>query len=386
MAARGGQEKRGIAVLYKQLGKTDVKLSAVSFGSMRWMTEQDAYAMIQHGLDVGMNYIDTSTGYRGGLSEVWSGAAVKKRRSEIYFSAKSNWAAAPTADAVRKAIDGSLAKTGLDYFDFYQIWGLQNDQTVGQALAKGGTVEGIRKAQAEGLIRHGLGFTFHGTPEQFKAAVDSGEFCSATVSYSLINRKEEELIDYAAQRGVGIIVMNPLAGGVLALANNPELAFLREGGHQPSYAALRFLHANPGITSAIIGLMYDFEIDEALASTQGAESLGEAYRQELIGKLSSAQPTVQGTFCTGCGYCKECPQGYTPNKLMQALRDAAMYHVPEETFRHFIESRFAHSDATAELAKCTECGQCQLKCPQHLEIVQEIQRVKGEFRKVGRKV
>lgn len=373
-------------MLYKQLGKTGLKISAVSFGSMRWLTAQDAYDLIQRGLDVGMNYIDTSTGYRSGQSEAWSGAAVKRRRSEIYFSAKSNWASAPTADAVRRAIDASLQKTGLDYFDFYQIWGLQNDQTVGEALAKGGMVEGIRKAQAEGLVRHGLGFTFHGTPEQFKAAVDSGEFCCATVSYSLINRKEEELIDYAAQRGVGIIVMNPLAGGVLAMANNPELAFLREGGKRPSYAALRFLHANPAITSAMVGLMYDFEIDEALASLEGAEKLGESYRQELIARLSSAQPAVQGSFCTGCGYCKECPQGFAPNRLMQSLRDAAMYHVPPETLPHFIESQFSQQDASQELAKCTECGQCQLKCPQHLEIVKEIQGVKEAFEKSGRKV
>lgn len=371
-------------MLYKQLGKTGLKISAVSFGSMRWLTEQDAYRLIQRGLDAGMNYIDTSTGYRGGMSEAWSGAAVKKRRSEIYFSAKSNWAAAPTADAVRKAIDGSLKKTGLEYFDFYQIWGLQNDQTVAQALAKGGTVEGIRQAQAEGLIRHGLGFTFHGTPEQFKAAVDSGEFCCATVSYSLINRKEEELIDYAAGRGVGIFVMNPLAGGVLAMAKNPEVAFLREGGRKPSYHALRFLHANLGITSSLVGLMYDFEIDEALASLEGVDGLGESYRKELIARVSDAKPALQGTFCTACGYCNECPQGFSPTKLMQATLSAGMYRVSEENLPHFIESRFSQQNAAEELAKCTECGQCQLKCPQHLEIVQEIQRVKQAFRKAGK--
>ena len=207
-------------MLYHELGKSGLKISAISFGAMRWASEEDCYKVMNHGLDLGLNYVDTSTGYEGGQCEGWAGRAVQKRRKEILFSAKSHWDAAPTADQVRKTLEESLKKTGLDYFDFYQVWGLQRQEVLDGILAKGGTVEGVRKAMDEGIVKHGLGFTFHGSPEVFRAAIDSGEFLCATVSYNLMNRKEEENLAYAAAHGVGTIIMNPLAGGILGLAGD----------------------------------------------------------------------------------------------------------------------------------------------------------------------
>ena len=127
-----------------------------------------------------------------------------------------------------------------------------NRPSLAQALSKGGTIEGVRKAQAEGLIKHGLGFTFHGDATLFKAAVDTREFLCATVSYNLTKRRQEELLDYAAAHGVGVIIMNPLAGGVLT-RDDPSLSFLRQGEYGPWYGALRFLLANESITTAIVG-------------------------------------------------------------------------------------------------------------------------------------
>ena len=203
---------------YRKLGKCGVEISVISFGGMRWATEEDACNTLNHGMDCGMNYVDTSSAYLNGKSEEWIGKAVKGRRDEIYVSTKSNWAKGPSADDVRKAIDGSLKRTGLDYFDFYQIWNLENVEILNDVLKKGGTLDGIQKAMKDGLVKYGLGFTFHGIPEAFKAAVDSGVFVSAMVSYNILKRKEEELIQYASDRGVGVVVMNPLGGGVRALA------------------------------------------------------------------------------------------------------------------------------------------------------------------------
>ncbi len=363
-------------MLFNELGSSGVKVSAIGFGSMRWPSEELCYQIIHRGMDLGMNYIDTSTGYVGGQSEAWSGRAVHNRRDEILFSSKSNWASAPTADAVRAAIERSLQATGLDYFDFYQIWGLQSLEVVQQALARNGTVAGIRKARAEGLIKHGLGFTFHGTPEDFRAAVDTGEFLCATVSYNLINRKEEALIDYAGEKGVGVIIMNPLAGGVLALAGHESLDFLREGSSGPARGALRFLLANRNISTSIVGFTAVQEADQAVAALEGAEALGEPYRRELIGKMEAVK-LVEGDFCTGCGYCKDCPNGVNPSKFMQAMRDFAIYGVDEKKLAHWIHSRYPHQDPVAQLRLCTECGQCEEKCPQHLAIVEQVRKAKA---------
>ncbi len=363
-------------MLYHVMGKSGLKISAISFGAMRWPSEQDCYTIINRGLDAGINYVDTSTGYVAGQCEAWTGKAVQKRRNEIHFSAKSHWNKAPSADQVRKTLEESLQRTGLDYFDFYQLWGLQEKDVLDAALAKDGTVEGVRRAMDDGIVKHGMGFTFHGTPELFRAAVDSGEFLCATVSYNLMNRQEEDNLAYAAAHGVGTIIMNPLAGGILGLAGDKSLDFLRDGnGSGPAWGALRFLLANRNITTAIVGFSCVSEIGEALQSLDGVETLCEDYRQDLIRQMDAVK-LIEGNFCTACGYCKECPSGVKPSRLMQVMRDFMRYGVDKDQLARWIISQYPHSDIRAELAKCTSCAQCEQKCPQHLQIVESINKAK----------
>ncbi len=365
-------------MLYDTFGDSDVKVSAVSIGAMRWPSEPECFEIINHGLDCGLNYIDTSTGYVQGKSLGWSGAAVNDRRDEMVFSCKSFFGKAPSADDVRETIESSLETAGLEYFDLWQMWGLGTMEVIEAALAPGGTIEGIRKAQDEGLVKLGTGFTFHGPPEVFRAAIDSGEFLCATVSYNLLNRKEEENIAYAGEKGVGIVIMNPLAGGVLGLAGQDTLEFLCGDRIGPSYGALRFLQANPNITTPIVGFTAVEEIDQAVASLDESAQLDEAFRQDLIAKADALQ-LLEGDFCTGCGYCKECPQEFNPSKFMQAMRDFVVYGVAKDRLKKWLYSRYPHTVLDEHLAKCTQCGECEEKCPQNLPIMEQIRQAKELF-------
>ncbi len=363
-------------MIYHQFPKAGVKVSAISFGSMRWPSEEACFRIVQRGLDAGLNYVDTSTGYCAGKSLKWTGRAVKNRRSEILFSCKSNWSAAPKADDVRRTIEASLKEAELDYFDFWQIWGLEQKDTVKQAVAKGGFIQGIRKAQTDGLIRHGTGFTCHGPAEVFRAAVDTGEFACATVSYNLMNRAEEAQIAYAAQRGVGMVVMNPVAGGVLALAGDPKLDFLRGPDIGPAYGAVRFLLANRSIATSIVGFRAEEEVDQSVAALAGSEALDEAFRKDLMARMDAVK-LLEGNFCTGCGYCKDCPHGVKPTKLMEVMRDFIVYGVAPERLSDWIWSKYPHEDLIGQLKLCTECKVCEQKCPQHLDIVKSIRKAKA---------
>jgi uncharacterized protein len=365
-----------MAMQYRTSGKLGVEFSAVGFGSMRWPSEDACRRIIERGIDLGLNYVDTSTGYCNGQSEVWTGRAVKRRRREIYVSNKTQYGRAPKADQVRAAIEKSLEAMELDYLDFYQFWGLDSTELVKEAVKKGGFVEGVRKAQADGLVRQGLGFTFHGPPAAFRAAVDTGEFVSATVSYNLLNRKEDDNIAYAAAKGMAIVIMNPLAGGVLGLAGLPFFDFLREGGPGPANGALRFLLANPSITTGIVGFRAVEEVDQAAAAVQGSEKLGDEYRQGLLRRIEALK-LPEGHFCTGCNYCKDCPKGVNVSKFMQAMRDFEVYGVERERLTEWIWSKYPHQDPVAQLDACTACGNCEGKCPQHLKIIETIGRGKA---------
>lgn len=366
-------------MIYRPLGKSGIKLSAVCFGTMRWNSEEDCRKIINRGLEAGMNYFDTSTGYVRGLSDVWTANAIRGKRSEVYYSSKSSFGSAPSENDTRRAIDKTLKRTGLDYFDFYQVWGLSSAENLKKALMKGGTVDGINKAVKDGLVKYGPGFTFHGTPDVFKAAIDSGVFLSATVSYNLMHRQEEELISYAANKGVGIIIMNPLAGGVLGMAGDKKYDFLRNGSMGTWYGALRFLLANKNITSSIVGFSQPGQVDDSMAALEDSENLGEAFSQDMINKMNAVKWTDEG-FCTGCKYCEVCPNDFSPSKLMSAIRDSRIHGVNEKDLKNWIYAAYTHDILPEQaLERCLECGICQEKCPQKLEIVNEIQRIKQVF-------
>lgn len=348
-------------MLYRKLGKTNIDISALSFGTMRWASEESCRKAVHMGVDAGMNYLDTSTGYVGGRSEVWSGRAVKARRKDVLFSSKSQYGSAPNESAVRRAIENSLHRAELDYFDFYQLWGLSSMDTLNAALKKGGFLDGVRRAMVDGLIRVGVGFTFHGTPDVFRAAVDTGEFLCATVSYNSSNRAEDENIRYAAARGVGIFIMNPLGGGVLA------------SGYR---AALRFLLENGGVTAALVGACGPEQICLDLAVLAEFEATkGEKTTESVV----EAETNKKGgeTPCTGCRYCEVCTNGFSPSGLMQALRDAKLAGIAPEDIEQWMRRNYLNGlRPEGALTRCTECGKCQQACPQKLKIVDQIRLMK----------
>lgn len=366
-------------MIYRKLGKTDIDISALSFGTMRWKSEESCREAVRLGLDAGMNYFDTSTGYVGGRSEVWTGSAVRARRVEALVSGKSHYGRAPNEPAVRGAIENSLKRIGLEYFDFYQLWGLNGMGMLKEALKKGGFMDGVRSAMKDGLVRRGVGFTFHGTPEVFRAAVDTGEFLCATVSYNLMNRSEEQNIRYAADRGVGIFVMNPLGGGVLGMAGDEGYGFLRGKSGGTWYGALRYLLANGGITAALLGFSGPEQVKMDLEALDGGALPDEPLRREME-RMIDAVKLVDPGFCTGCRYCEVCENGFSPSKLMQALRGAKLYRVKDADMEQWLRSAYVHDLPPEEqLAKCIECGLCMEKCPQKLKIVEEIKRMKELF-------
>ena len=364
-------------MIYHELGRSGLKVSALSFGSMRWMTESACHEILRRGIEHGMNYIDTSTGYVRGLSYKWVGRAIKDCRDKVYYSSKSHWAQAPSADTVLRTIESVLEETGLDYVDLHQMWGIGSVELVKEAVKKGGTIEGVRRAQERGLVKHGVGFTFHGPPEAFRAAIDTGEFLSATVSYNLTNRQEEEQIAYAAEHGVGVIIMNPLAGGVLAMSTDRKLDFLRRQGTGPCYGALRYLLAHPHISTALIGFAALDEVDEDLRALEEPDRLTDDYRRSLIERMDAIEFT-RDNLCTGCGYCKDCDNGFNPTQFMEFMRDFSLYAVDEQKLEDWLRTRYCHGNKPLEeiLSVCIECGLCEKKCPQKLPIVKTIRRAK----------
>jgi predicted aldo/keto reductase-like oxidoreductase len=189
---------------YRDFGKTGVKVSALGFGAMRLPTTgegddvqvdlEKSVPLLQRGLDLGINYIDTAWAYLNKTSETAVGHAIKGRdRSKIYIATKN-----PIDTDVkqwRKRLDIQLEKLDTDYIDFYHVHSLQWRVFRKKAVPEGYMKE-LEKARDEGLIRH-ISFSCHDSPHNTFKLIDTGEFSSMLVQYNLLHRFNEASIAHA---------------------------------------------------------------------------------------------------------------------------------------------------------------------------------------------
>ena len=204
---------------YRDFGNTGLQVSVLSLGCMRFPSEQAAIRIVNEAIDQGINYYETSVGYLNGESERWLGHALGKRRGQVMVSTKSHTIEKrhPVgADEVRRLIDTQLENLNMDYVDFYHGWSVSRPPQYDACVVKGGWYEGVLKAKEQGLIKH-IGITTHAPPDMIMKMIDDGRWEVITVQYSLLLQSYRDIIHAAHRKGVGVMIMGPLAGGLLTL-------------------------------------------------------------------------------------------------------------------------------------------------------------------------
>jgi uncharacterized protein len=353
-------------------GKTGLDFTAISFGAMRMHgPDTDAWAKhVRAVADAGFNYFETSHRYCSSTSEVKVGLGLKGfPREKVCISTKSSADDFLTADAVRGVIDESLKRLQVDYLDFYQLWGLPLKDWNEIATKPGGTLEGIRKAMGEGLIRH-LGFTSHDTPENMIALLRTGEFESVTLQYNLLNRANEPVINEAGRLGIGVVVMGPLSGGILGTPSSALSKLISPGvTDSPAEAAFRFVLANPYVTTAISGMRTQGDIDTNKRIAEDLRPLSKADLAALDEGLKRFEAALK-SLCTGCRYCMPCPHGVSIPYVFEMANSARVYGLVEGARREY--AGFGKGNDAKDASFCAECGECLAKCPQKIGIPEEL--------------
>lgn len=358
-------------MIYRDFGKTGLKVSVLGFGSMRLYSDQEQSArIVSRAVELGVNYFDTSHGYIQGTSEVKIGLGIKGKRDKVYLANKCHPSPTSNADGVRKVMERSLQRMGIERFDFYHLWYVNNEGDFKAAVRKGGTLEGIKKARLEGLVDH-IGLTTHAPPELIKKMLDSGEFETVTIYYNLINRKCAEIIPYAYQRGIGVIVMGPLGSGTLA---KPSEALAKSvGGKQAVIdAAMRYLWANEKISTVLSGVS---SISELEANAKAAETAGQFADEDRARALQITREMAHlgEDYCTNCGYCVPCPQGVAIPEILTQLNYYRAYGLKDpvrERIRELEEEGVGPS-------LCEQCGECEPQCTQQLKITELLEQAKA---------
>ena len=366
---------------YRRFGKLDWKVSALGFGAMRLPTigqdmgkidEPEAIRMIRYAIDSGVNYVDTAYFYHMGNSERVVGKALKDGyRQKMRLATKLPARIVEKPEDFDRFLDEQMGRLDQDRIDFYLLHGLGKDSW--HKIRDFGVLKWAEQQMAKGRIGR-LGFSFHDQHDVFKEIVDAYDnWVLAQVQYNYMDINEQagrRGVEYAAGKGLAIVVMEPLRGGKLSKEPPEPVAKVWAGASRrmrPVELAFQWVWSQPEVSVALSGMstmeqvVEDVEI--AGRSRIGAISADELKLYDLA---REGYKSLTPILCTSCRYCVPCPQNVEIPRVFQIYNDATMY----DDFRG---GRFMYNgdfgikkDQRADL--CTECGECLEKCPQHIEI------------------
>lgn len=366
---------------YRTLGKTGIKTSILGFGAMRLpitklddpksIDEELAVKIIRQAINGGVNYIDSAYVYHQGRSEVIVGKALKNGfREKVNIMTKNPVRMVEKTEDFDKFLEEELQRYETDHIDVYLFHGLTWERYETKVLPLN-LLEQAKKAKKQGKIRH-LGFSSHDKPENIIKLIDTGDFEVILVQYNILDTTNEEVIAYAAKKGVGVCVMGPVAGGRLALEPPNDLKkYLSKDNDSFVDLAFKFVWSNPNVSVALSGMG-----DEAMVTTNLALAKRDTYtlsdkEKQYTLKIAETYKQLSDLICTQCGYCEPCEQGVNIRQILKQLIHWEVYgwDMAKRYYKMIGNSPiFPGKKATA----CIECGECEDKCPQGIPIMKKI--------------
>ncbi len=345
-------------MLMRRLGKTELMVSAISYGCIKLpqIDEELASECLNLALDLGINYFDTARNYKD--SEEKIGKAIAGRRDEFHIATKTT---DRTADGLKAELDASLTNLRVDCIDVYQLHSVSDEAGWQQAMGPGGALEAARMAQDEGTVKH-VGVTIHRSLPVMRAAIESGEFETVMLTYSLLDQEGVgvEMLPLAREKDMGVVAMKALSGGALAMPEEQR----PDGGDPIARDSLRYVLGNENVSIAIPGMMAAREVRENCAVGASYEPLTADEERVL---LERAAPLKTGfrydQFCFTCGYCQPCPNEVPVPEVFRAL---TMQRAYPDSLKHLGQELYG--TLAVQPGACTECRVCIEKCPAGIDI------------------
>ena len=366
-------------MLYRKMPKNGDELSILGFGCMRFPTdpkgkveEDRAISQMRYAIDHGVNYLDTAWPYHGGQSELILGRALSGGyREKVKIATKlPSWLIKNRQD-MDEYLGRQLDKLGVKKIDYYLLHTL--NQKYWDNLNELGVMDFLDQAVADGRIGN-AGFSFHGELADFKRIVDAYSWVFCQIQYNYLDQENQagtEGLKYAAQKGLGVVIMEPLRGGNLAPETAPpdvdEIWQSAQVKRPPVEWALRWVWNHPEVTLLLSGLNHEDHIEQnlAIADQAHADSLSQE-ELDLVDRAAAKYKELMQVGCTGCGYCLPCPMGV---KIPNAFELYNTLHM----FKDEARAKFSYAvrmggmspdDQPAFASLCVQCGECLEKCPQ----------------------
>jgi len=359
------------------------ELSALGFGFLRFPKDhKESEQLILQAIEMGVNYFDTAYIYRGSERTLGKILADNNKRGEVKIATKILPALIKGRDDLDKYFNKQLERLHSDYVDYYFIH-VMTDTAIWERLVGLGIVEWIETKKREGKIKN-IGFSYHGGRDEFIKICDvyPWEFCMIYYNYlDEFNEAGKHGLEYAASKGMPVMIMGPLKGGILS--NKLPKASLDEFEQAdvkrtPSDWALRWVLNHPQVTCVLSGMssLEMLEGNAAIASEMESVSL-DTSELTIIHEAREALMRTLKVPCTGCNYCMPCPRGVDIPACLTCYNETALSGRKIAT-REYIKQTALKADPTFA-SKCNKCRKCEKECPQGIKIGDELERAAKEL-------
>jgi predicted aldo/keto reductase-like oxidoreductase len=377
---------------YRKFGKLDWKVSVLGFGVMRLpqksedmadVDEEESIRMIRYAIDQGVNYLDSGYLYHMGKSEPIIAKALENGyREKVRIATKLPVRIVESADKFDDYLNEQMERLKTKKLDFYLLHGLNGE--IWPIVRDWGILDWADKKMAEGKFSH-FGFSFHDDYDVFKDIIDSYDnWTMCQIQYNYMDKDYQagrRGVEYAAEKGLAIVVMEPLRGGSLTKETPESVTKIWNEApvkRSPAEWGLMWVWNQPEITMALSGMSTMEQVVENTEIAGRAEpGLLTTEELDIIDRVGEAYRSLRPIPCTGCAYCMPCPNGVEIPQIFQIYNDAMMYNnLQMGRFRYQMTDILKEEQRGDQ---CIECGQCLEACPQSISIPDWLKKAHEEL-------
>jgi len=364
-------------MLYRKFGKLDWQASILGYGCMRLptdendpnspnITEKEAFRLMHHAIDNGVNYFDSAYRYHSGKSEIVLGKALKGGyREKVKIATKCFMHLVKTAADYDRMLDEQLKKLDVEMIDFYLFHGLNKDSWA--LVHEQDIMAHAEAAKKAGKIGH-IGFSSHDNNENFEEIIKGyDDWAICQVQYNFMDEENQagrKGVELAASRGIAVVAMEPLRGGKLGIPIKEVAELMQKRGYNGTLAnlAFRWVYNQPAVTIALSGMTTMAQVEENLSIAEtGLPGTLREDEMSLIHEIRDIYAAQPGVPCTSCNYCMPCPQEVRIPMALEFYNEGLIYN-------YYDEPRRLYAIFGGNADACIQCKECEPKCPQSIPI------------------
>ena len=369
---------------YRENPRNHQHLSILGYGCLRFtkkgsaIDQEKAEQEMKLAIEQGVNYFDTAYTYGG--SEACLGTFLAKGyRDKVNIATKLPHYYIKKAEDMEYYFSEQLRRLQTDHVEYY-LMHMLNDVAAWERLKTLGIEEWIAAKKASGQIQN-IGFSFHGGTSNFLKIIDAYDWDFCQIQYNYMDEHSQagrRGLQYAASKGMPVIIMEPLRGGRLVQglpASAKRIIAQAEPKRSAAEWGLKWLWNQPEVTVVLSGMNDKAQVEENLRIA-GESEPGAMSESELavIEKIKTEINKYVKVPCTGCGYCMPCPRGVDIPVCFQSYNAGYTDSFYIGLKQYFMCNALRTNPSGA--SQCIKCGKCQKHCPQGIEIPKELEKVK----------